>query len=242
MKKIILPIFALIFSASMFAQTAGTLTVKATVAYSSPYFYAVWINNPNGTFLRTLVMYGGNSSYYKDLVNWHSQTSDNKTNAITGATASATTSYTTTWNGKNQVNSGVVTDGNYIVNIEMSSESYSPNSKFVSTSFAKGRSSVSLTPTAVSPIGSITVSWVPDFTAVQNVDMQKLYSVYPNPTVSSIFVNGIDIKEIEICSLSGKTLLLSKEQKVDVSALSKGFYLAIIRAKTGTVVNKFEKI
>ncbi|MFT3754216.1 MAG: hypothetical protein QM800_15520 [Paludibacter sp.] len=71
MKKILVSFLALAFVIIINAQnqapeittvsTAGTLTISARVTYTSPYYYAVWVNNPAGTFLRTLMMYGNNT-------------------------------------------------------------------------------------------------------------------------------------------------------------------------------------
>ena len=252
MKKLILPFFLLIISFSLFAQnevpvasnanTAGTLTVTSTVTYSNPYYYAVWINNPTGTFLRTLVMYGNNSSYYADLARWSADTNKNKTNATTGATKSSTSTLPITWNAKDQDNSLVVADGTYTVKIEMTSESYGTASKFVTSTFVKGTAAQTVTPANVSPISAISIKWVPVNTAINDVELEKLYNVYPNPAISSIYVTGNDIQAVEICSLAGKSILYSREQKVDVSALPKGMYLAVVRAKAGTIVKKIQKI
>ncbi|HEY6914391.1 MAG TPA: T9SS type A sorting domain-containing protein, partial [Paludibacter sp.] len=109
-------------------------------------------------------------------------------------------------------------------------------------SFTKGPVAQTVTPTAVSPISAITLTWTPVNTAIDNVEFSKLYNVYPNPAVSSVYVTGSDIKEVQICSLAGKILLSSKEQKVNISVLPKGFYLAVIYAKDGMVVKKIEKL
>lgn len=251
MKKTLLSLFVLASLLSLNAQnqapeattaTAGTLTVSAKVTYSSPYFYAVWINNTSGTFLRTLTMYGAKTSYYPDLTHWNSESSQNKVNAVTGATQSSTSTFTTTWNAKDQANSAVVADGTYPVKIEMTSESYGTGSKYISTSFTKGATAQTVTPTAVSPISAITLTWTPVNTAIDNVEFGKLYNVYPNPAVSSFYAAGNDIKEVQICTLAGKILLSSKVQQVNISKLAKGFYLAVIYAKDGMVVKKIEKL
>jgi len=241
MKRLILPIFALIFSASTFAQTAGTLTVTATVS-SSTYIYSVWITSSTGTYIRTLTHYG--YSYSSDLVKWYAASSGSTTNATTGATKGSSATITSTWNGMNISNSSLVADAVYNVWIEMTTESYGKSSKFVTGTFTKGKTDLPATSlTGMTPIGGVTIKWVHvSGTGIQDVEMDKLYSVYPNPAISSIFVSGSDINEVEICSLAGKSILISKEQRIDVSALPKGFYLAVIRSKVGTVLKKFEKI
>lgn len=84
--------------------------------------------------------------------------------------------------------------------------------------------------------------WFPVNTALNNIEMYKLYSIYPNPAVSSIFASGSNIKEVAICSLTGKQIISSKEQSVSISSLPKGFYLTVIYAKAGAVVKKIQKL
>lgn len=224
------------------ANTDGTLTVTANVGYSSPYYFAVWIKGTTGTFLRTITMYGQNSKYYKDLGHWNSESGANKVNAVTGATKSTASAYTSTWNGKDQANTTTVPDGNYTVSIEMSSESYGTNSKYITTTFTKGPAVVTLTPTAVSPISNVSIQWVPSSTAINNIELSKLYSVYPNPTRSTVYINGFDIEAIEVYALNGKLIFVTNNQKIDLSGLSKGIYLAKITTKAGTFMKKIEKL
>ena len=223
------------------ANTDGTLTVTASVAYSSPYYYAVWLKNPDGTFLRTLTMYGNNSSYYKDLKNWFAGTSANKVNATTGATKSSAGNYTSTWNAKNQANTTIVADGTYTVAIEMSSESYGTNSKFTSKTFNKGPVAETLSGTVVSPISNISIKWTPSNTAIDEVKASQ-YKCYPNPTKSTLYITGFDIQTIELLTLNGKLIFTTNQQKLNLSGLPKGIYLTKIITSDGTFLKKIEKL
>lgn len=71
--------------------------------------------------------------------------------------------------------------------------------------------------------------------------MEKYYSVYPNPAISSIYVSGENVKEVQICALNGQILMTSNEQHVNISSLPKGNYLALITTKNGSVVKKIQK-
>ncbi len=221
--------------------TSGTLTVAASVAYTKPYYYTVWIMNPSGTFLRTLAFYGLDSNYYKDMVNWSANTSKNLVNATTGATPSTNKAFSNTWNAKDQANGSIVADGIYTVRIEMSSEAYATSSKYITATITKGATAQTVTPTAVSPISAISIKWEPVTSAVNNVELEKMYNVYPNPAISSIYVSGNNIKDVEICSLTGRSIMTSKEQNVNISSLPKGMYLTVIRSQAGTIVKKIEK-
>ncbi len=252
MKKIFVSLFALILVATINAQnqapnvptvsTAGTLTISAKVTYTNPYFYAVWVNNTSGTFLRTITMYGNNTSYYADLTHWNTESGRNKVNAVTGATQSSTMTFTSTWNGTDQANSAIVADGTYPVKIEMTSENYGTSSKYISTSITKGPAAQTVTPTAVAPISAITLTWSPVSTGVETVEYGKLYNVYPNPAVNSIYATGNSIKGLQVCTLAGKILLSSKESWLNIDKLPKGYYLVVVYAKEGMVVKKIEKL
>lgn len=242
MKKLILSVFLIFSFMGANAQTAGTLTVTATIS-SSPYITAVWINNSTPAFVRTLTCYSG-TGYISDLVKWTADCGGtrNTVNAVTGATKNSTGVITSTWNAKDKTNTTVVPDGTYTVKIEMTTESYATSSKLATVSFTKGPTAQTVTGTNVTSISGISIAWVPVNTAVQDVQLEKLYSVYPNPAISNIYVSGSDVKEVEICSLAGKSLISSKEQNVNISALPKGLYLVVVRAKAGTVVKKIEKL
>lgn len=248
MRKIITSLFLCVLL-SMSAQnqapeatvTSGTLTVTATVAYSSPYYYAVWIKNSGGTYVRTLMMYGQNSSYYKDMVHWNSESATDKTNATTGATRSSSSTYAATWDGKDKTKTTTLDDGTYTVSIEMSSESYGTNSKYITTTFTKGTSAQTVTPTAVSPVSGISIKWVPSGTGVNDVHLESQYQVYPNPTRSTVFVNGPDVRSVTIYNLAGKQLLKAVVPNLNLNKLPAGTYLAEIVTGHGTLTKKIVK-
>ena len=246
MKKLFLPIFALCFSAAMIAQTAGTLTFSVTTvsagSVSGKYIRAIFITNSTTasttSFVKTLLKStSGDASAH--LTKWVAA-GKNTTGVIsTGATTSTYGVVTCDkWDGKNTAGT-VVADGNYTVWCDISDD---PTEAFSSWTFAKGPTPVTVTGTAATNFTNITLAWVPVNTAINDVEMEKYYSVYPNPAVSSIYVSGEDVKEVQICSLSGQILMTSNEQSVNISKLSKGNYLAVIRAKNGTVVKKIQKL
>ncbi|MEI7502933.1 MAG: DUF2271 domain-containing protein [Paludibacter sp.] len=242
MKKIYTYILFFAFCTAMKAQTSGTLTVTSSIG-ASTFITAVWVTNSSSAFVRTLTAYGNETKYNKDLVKWTADCGGlrNYTNAVTGATKPSSSLITSTWNGTNQLNTTQVADGNYNVKIEMTTEGYGTGTKLVTGTFTKGPNAQTVTPTAVTPISAISIKWVPVNTALVDVELEKLYSVYPNPAISSIFISGLDINEVEICSLTGKSILFSKEQKIDISLLPSGIYLALIRTKVGTLVKKIYK-
>ena len=177
-----------------------------------------------------------------DLAHWNSESATNKVNATTGATKSSSSSFSSIWNGKDQANSTIVPDGTYTVSIEMTSEAYGSNSKYITTTFTKGTAAVTLNPSSVSPVSNISVKWQPANTGIKEIELSKLYSIYPNPAISSVYVNGPEIQEIELLTLNGKLILVSSERTIDINNLPRGFYLAKLKTKAGTFIKKIEKI
>jgi hypothetical protein len=269
MKKRFLPIL-LFISMSVWAQneapsatnaTSGKLTVNFSMnnaggSYGKEEAIAVFITNSSSVLVNTLYYRttNGNSSA-QDLTTWWSKigSSFNKSNttnlkiltdANTGAT---TTSYLTNqvayWGNNAAATSAVsaTADGTYTVNFEVVNASGASARKYYSGTFVKGPIAANSTVTATVGFSGITISWVPVTTVINDVELEKLYNVYPNPAISSIYVSGTDIKDVEICSLTGRSILISKEQNVNVSSLPKGMYLAVVRSKTGTIVKKIEK-
>lgn len=246
MRKLILPIFALFLSATMVAQTTGTLTVtfttkaSPTANYGTKNLVANWIGSSSNVFVKTVI--GASGSNTSDLTNWKTLATKNVVNAITSATRSNYGTITGTWDGKNTT--GVLqADADYKVNIEMTDDDGTPTGGYQAYTFTKGPAPVTLTTPNVGCFTNISIKWVPLSTAINDVEMEKLYTLYPSPAVSSIYVSGLDIENVEICSLSAKILIHSNEQNINISQLPKGAYLAVVYTKSGVlVVKKFQKM
>ena len=262
MKKNLLPFVLLVSSFSLFSQTAGTLTVTystKTISSQTEYADAIYITNSSAALVNTLVYQTSNSnssasSYltvWWNLIGKTMTTTTTKfigtTDGVTGATVKSSawvTGKNVYWGRTASVASDP--DGTYTVNfiiVEATSggSSVQGNIKYSGT-FVKGPAVSNAAVTATIGFSNISLAWAPVNTAINEVEMEKLYSVYPNPAVSSIFVSGCDVKEVEICSLGGQSLMVSNQQHVNISSLPKGNYLAVIRAKTGTVVKKIIKL
>jgi hypothetical protein len=111
-----------------------------------------------------------------------------------------------------------------------------------SFTFTKGTSTQTLTPANVLPsFKSISIQWVPTNTALNDVNADKLFSVYPNPTSATAYVAGFGIKSIELCTLNGKHISTSSEQQLNLERLPKAVYLAKIYTKSGVYIKKIEK-
>jgi hypothetical protein len=57
--------------------------------------------------------------------------------------------------------------------------------------------------------------------------------IYPNPSNGIINIKMIGFQEATIYHLSGKKELYSQESKIDISGLSEGIYLIILKNQSG---------
>lgn len=248
MKKGFLILSLLITIGFVSAQTAGTLTVKATSSKgTSPKQFpdnivAIWVSNSNNGFIKTLL--GSTSNKYKvDLKTWFSVTSIagsayNIVDATTSATYHAHAERTGTWNGTN-VSKVLVADGTYKVHFEMADNSNSRN--YTSFTFTKGPSAVNLNPAAISGFSNISIQWVPLSTDIDEVKLPSIYKVYPNPVKDIIVIPGFGVKSIEVYSLNGSDIMKSTNNQVNVSNLPKGVYLLNVVTDKQNYLQKFIK-
>jgi hypothetical protein len=131
-------------------------------------------------------------------------------------------------------------DGDYKINFELVKENN--NRTFTSATFAKGPTTVSPTVSpAISTFTGISIQWTPVNTAIQNIELATLYSIYPNPATSTVFVNGPDIQSIDVFTLEGKRIFSSNQQKLNIAALKKGTYMLSINTGKGIVSKKLIK-
>jgi hypothetical protein len=77
-------------------------------------------------------------------------------------------------------------------------------------------------------------------TDVASLEYENKYTSYPNPAKDSFKVQGNDISQIEMFTLSGQKLLFTNHSYVDVSDLENGVYLVKIKNTIGN--NYFSKI
>ena len=225
------------------ASTPGTLNVTVTTSATSGAQYsprnveAIWIENSSGVFVKSLLVYA--QARISELTNWNNSSAGNKVDAITGATQSTHGVRTCSWNGTN-VLGVVVADGTYTLKMELTDKNGTGN--LGTFTFVKGTTTQTQTPASVPSFSAITIKWTPSVgTAVEDVNLSDLYQVYPNPTSTSIFVKGLDIQEIEIFNLNGKSLIKTNLHNVNINSLPKGVYMIKINSETGAVMRKLIK-
>lgn len=262
MTKILFSILFIIVQLAIFAQvnvsetpaanTAGTLTVSATTRtaggqYNPANCIAVWVQNSSNQWVKTLLL----SAQLRrpDLTVWRAITSNsnNVVDAISGATRTIYSPINCTWNGTNAATPRVVVpDGVYTVKLELTDEqpsNYPLGHKVITYTFTKGpeNSIATIVGSSENCFLNVSIQWVPGFTALKNTELEKQYSVYPNPTKSTAYIIGFDIEKIELCSLTGKSIFYTREQKINLSALPKGIYYARIFTPKGIIMKKIQK-
>jgi hypothetical protein len=252
MKIYFIPFLSLICSISIIAQnpviegviysTSGTLSVTVTTStangnYAPDNIMAIWIQDSSNKFVKTMLVYAAARKAH--LINWVTSTPvGNSTDAITGATQSSHGTRTATWNGTN-VSRVLVPDGNYTVKIEMTEDN--TGQKVGTYNFVKGPNAVTLTPADQTCLSNISIKWTPVNTGIEGLELSKLYNIYPNPAVSTIFVSGSDVKALELYTLSGQFLLRSNEQKLNVNVFPKGIYMVKIETDKGIFTKRIIK-
>jgi len=127
-------------------------------------------------------------------------------------------------------------------NFEMANYSSSTVSRrYTSGTFIKGTTVSTSTLTTIVGFTAPVITWTPNNTAIDEVKANQ-YSVYPNPTRSTVYVSGFDIKGIDVLTLNGKYIFSTNNQRMDLSALPKGVYLAKLTTNAGVFFKKIEKL
>lgn len=247
MKRIlIIAVLALILTTGIQAatDTAGALTVKFTTSQTSTPEYApnnivaCWIVDSSGKFVKTLLAYAATRK--SDLINWKSATSStyNVVDALTSATKSSHAARTCTWNGTNT--SGVsVADGTYTVKMECT-DNGSGVVNLASFTFTKGATSQTQTPATTNKFSSISIAWVPNFTAVDVVTEESV-KVFTDADQKYLNVAGDGLLRTDIYNLVGNKVISSTDSRINISSLPSSSYIVSLRFKDGNVTRKFVK-
>jgi hypothetical protein len=245
-KLLIFLLFFVVTGSNLFAQTPGTLTVTTTTSsaggnYAPKNIVAMWIEDEQGEWVKTLLAYAATRKTH--LNTWEAATTAagspfNTVDAITGATKSSHGTRTCTWSGTD-VNGTLVPDGNYKVWMELTDKNGTGN--FSSFPFTKDTNAQNLTPLNVPSFGSISITWEPVLTGVGENALSAMYSVYPNPTTGVFRVIGENIDRIEVLNVAGGLISDSKSTKLDISAQPDGVYYVRIHTAQGMAVKKVMK-
>jgi hypothetical protein len=239
-------LIGLFFTSWTFAQTEGVLTVTATTSstggtYAPKNIVAIWIENEQGNFVKTLLAYAETRKTH--LNTWEASTTAagspfNTVDAITGATRSSHGTRTCTWNGTN-VSGSLVADGTYKVRMELTDKNNTGN--FSTFTFIKGIDPQNLTPANVPSFSTISLVWQPVITSVSEEPAESQYHIYPNPTSGIFQVSGEGILEVEIRDAAGSLIYKGNSASPDITGKPNGIYYVKITTEKGSVVKKVVK-
>jgi hypothetical protein len=167
MKKIFSTILIIVSTVFMLnAQTQGELSVSVSTSeaggkYSPRNVIAIWIENEQGNFIKTLLVYANKRKTH--LNNWQASTAAvgseyNKIDAISGATKSSHTTRNCSWDGTDYTGL-IVADGKYYIRMELTDKNATGNNS--SFLFTKGMSPNVQTPSNKPSFSSLSINWIP---------------------------------------------------------------------------------
>lgn len=239
MKKTLLIVISVILSGylSVYPQsTDGTLTFSwnqpvPTSPSGNKNVIAVWIENNSGTFIKTKIKY--TNSETEHLPTWRAKSSQNVTDATTGATRTTNSNPTAfgtksfSWDGTDASaappNGVLVADGTYKVWIESAWQNNAPansHNAITSFSFTKGTSEVHLTPTGDNYFNTITLDWVPASLSTEHVPGLPMLVAYPNPARGIFNIDYYQTTDIEVLNILGSVIYKRKTENTDSGNMS----------------------
>jgi hypothetical protein len=247
MKYSILATWILLFALiSAQGQTPGTLSVSASTSstggnYAPKNIVAIWVEDEQGNFVKTLLAYAQTRKTH--LNTWEASTTAagspfNTVDAITGATKTSHATRTCTWDATD-VNGNIVPDGTYRLRMELTDKNGTGN--FSTFTFSKDTLPVNLTPANVPSFSSISINWEPVITFVDEIESGTNYVVFPNPTTGVFQIGGVLIDESVIFNASGKKIMRSVSNSIDLSNYPDGIYYIRFTTGQGPITKKIVK-
>ena len=239
-------IFIISTALAIQAQTNGTLSVTATTSnaggnYAPKNIVAIWIEDDQGHFVKTLLAYAQNRITH--LNTWEASTTAagspfNRVDAITGATQPNHSTRNCSWNGTD-VNGSIVPDGTYRLRMELTDKNGTGN--FSTFTFTKGPDAESQTPANVPSFSNISISWEPATTSVPEQALADQYRVFPNPTTDLVQVSGDNITGIQVLDHTGNMIGYAGSLSIDLGGQADGIYFIRIITDQGIVTKKVVK-
>jgi hypothetical protein len=136
--------------------SVSVVTSSAGGTYAPKNVVAIWIENSDGQFVKTLTIYAKTRASY--LTNWESASAGNTVDALSGATQTTHGTIYGSWNGTD-AKGFTVPDGNYKVCMELTDKN--STGSFSTFTFTKGPSTESLKPGNTPSFSTVTIKWVP---------------------------------------------------------------------------------
>lgn len=231
MKKTILICLGIIISfASLYSQTYGHLNVSVSTSetggnYAPRNIVAIWIEDADGNFVKTLMAYAQNRITH--LNTWQASTSAagvqyNVVDAITGPTRTSHSTRDCLWNGMDY-NQNLMSDGTYFIWMELTDKNGTGN--YSSFEFVKGEELQELYPENVPSFSSISIVWEPSGTGILENPSAQNYIISNNPGNGVYQIKGDSFTKVDVYSISGNYVNSFDQSQIDISAQPKGIYL-----------------
>ena len=175
----------IILTCNLLGQQTESVTFKVTTTspggtYSPKNIGAIWIEDSDGNFVKTIKIWADRRSQY--LYTWNNNTAGNKVDAITSATLSSHQTHEVTWNVENYLGE-IVPNGIYQLKIEMTDKhAQGPIATF---EFPVGEETNELSISDETYFHNMQLSWTSVITDLSNFEElpieYELYENYPNP-------------------------------------------------------------
>jgi hypothetical protein len=136
--------------------TVSVVTSSANGIYAPKNVVAIWIENSEGQFIKTLTIYAKTRVSY--LTNWESASGGNTVDALSGATQTTHGTIYASWNGTD-AKGFTAPDGNYKVCMELTDKN--STGSFSSFIFSKDAITKTYKPGNTPSFSTVTIKWVP---------------------------------------------------------------------------------
>jgi len=242
-------------SSGLLAQTTQSVDFKVTTSspngkYNPRNIGAIWIEDVNGNFIKTINVWAKKRKKY--LYTWNVASKGNVVDALTGATLSSHKTHNVSWNLKD-VSDNTVPNGMYQLKIELTDKhSQGPLATF---SFPVGEVSNVTSLPDQTYFHNIELSWTSTVTTITDKDktlsQYRLYQNYPNPfnpttQIRYVLPQGGKVV-LSVYNIMGqKTATLVKQYQnagkysvqFNASVLASGVYIYKISTKNFTQTKK----
>jgi hypothetical protein len=245
--KFVLLFVSMITFKVILAQTTGNLQVTTTTKgtggnYAPKNIVAVWVENENGQFVKTLATYANSRKAY--LNTWGSSTTKvgsayNTVDAITGATRTSHGTITCSWNGTDY-KGNVVGDGTYNLRLELTDKHSTGN--LASYTFSKGSVFQSQTPADVPSFTSTSIKWEPvTITGLETKSQRKELKITYDPSTCQLSVSGVTVTKMEIYNFAGQLVFKKQTSFANLNSFQNGVYIVVVKADNGNFTQKIIK-
>jgi hypothetical protein len=239
MKKLLLTMLLATILCTAFTQSSGNLNVTVTTSdaggnYAPRHVVAVWIEDGQGNFVKTLLAYAANRITH--LNTWQAATNNagsefNTVDAITGATQNSHATRSCSWDGTDFLGNDMP-DGDYHVWMELTDKNSTGN--FSSFTFTKGAENITLTPDNAPSFSSIVLVWTADQTGLIDNHNHNA-SIFPNPGHGIFQLSDLSVDKVTVYNLAGKIVQIQYGNQIDISSQPDGIYLVNIDSHFATL-------